>query len=155
MKQFINDQPVLNSDFGFKVRAKLDKMNGDSQNSLDSVYGEFAEVFLQSLDFKTVSSTQGIDLTQSEGFESLIGFEWVLAKGQTRGKYLDEYFISRKRRRCIEDWLWIYWLMHLTLCEGKILIEDSLFLSTEFVTPNSNFCSRVLLANCAPGSRNQ
>ena len=65
------DQPVLNSDFGFKVRAKLDKMDDDSQNSLDSVYGEFAEVFLQNLDFKTVSSTlKRIDLTQSEGFES-------------------------------------------------------------------------------------
>ena len=65
------DQPVLNSDFGFGW-AKLDKMNGDSQNFLDSVYGEFAES-LQSLDLKRSPPLKRIDLTQSEGlsFDSI------------------------------------------------------------------------------------
>jgi hypothetical protein len=63
---------VLNSDYGLRVAAKLDNVReGDFAESLDGVYGEFAEIFLQQLDYQTVSGTlERIDLTKSKGFES-------------------------------------------------------------------------------------
>ena len=63
---------VLNSDFSLRVAAKLDEIRqSDFSDSLDGVYGEFAEVFLQRFDFQSVSGTlERVDLTKSTGFEA-------------------------------------------------------------------------------------
>ena len=63
---------VLNSDYGLRVAAKLDRVReSDFSDSLNGVYGEFAEIFLQRFDFQTVSGTlQRIDLAKSTGFDA-------------------------------------------------------------------------------------
>jgi hypothetical protein len=63
---------VLNSDYGLRVAAKLDRVReSDFSDSLNGVYGEFAEIFLQRFDFQTVSGTlQRIDLAKSRGFDA-------------------------------------------------------------------------------------
>ena len=63
---------LLNSDFSLRVAAKLDEIRqSDFSDSLDGVYGEFAEVFLQRFDFQSVSGTlERVDLTKSTGFEA-------------------------------------------------------------------------------------
>ena len=62
---------VLDAGFGLKVASKLDKArDGKDANSLVSVYGEFLEIFLQRLDFQTVSNLiERIDLSQTSGFD--------------------------------------------------------------------------------------
>ena len=54
------------------MAAKLDEIRqSDFSDSLDGVYGEFAEVFLQRFDFQSVSGTlERVDLTKSTGFEA-------------------------------------------------------------------------------------
>ena len=68
---------VLNSDFSLRVAAKLDEIRqSDFSDSLDGVYGEFAEVFLQRFDFQSVSGTlERVDLTKSTGFEAFDSLE--------------------------------------------------------------------------------
>jgi hypothetical protein len=63
---------VLNSDYGLRVAAKLDQIReSDFSDSLNGVYGEFVELFLQRFDFQTVAGTlERIDLTKSTGFEA-------------------------------------------------------------------------------------
>ena len=49
---------VMNSDYGLRVAAKLDRVReSDFSSALNGVYGEFAEIFLQRFDFQTVSTT--------------------------------------------------------------------------------------------------
>ena len=63
---------VLNSNYALRVAAKLDSVRAsDFSKSLNGVYGEFAEIFLQRFDYQTVSGKlERIDLTKSEGFEA-------------------------------------------------------------------------------------
>ena len=63
---------VLNSDYGLRVAAKLDRVReSEFSDALDGVYGEFAEIFLQRFDFQTVSGTlERIDLAKSSGFDA-------------------------------------------------------------------------------------
>jgi hypothetical protein len=63
---------VLNSDYGLRVAAKLDQIRESGfSDSLNGVYGEFVELFLQRFDFQTVAGTlERIDLTKSTGFEA-------------------------------------------------------------------------------------
>ena len=66
------NENVLNSDYGLRVAAKLDQIReSDFSDSLNGVYGEFVELFLQRFDFQTVAGTlERIDLTKSIGFEA-------------------------------------------------------------------------------------
>ena len=76
---------VLNSDFSLRVAAKLDEIRqSDFSDSLDGVYGEFAEVFLQRFDFQSVSGTlERVDLTKSTGFEA---FDSITVGKRQRGE---------------------------------------------------------------------
>jgi predicted nucleic acid-binding Zn-ribbon protein len=76
---------VLDSGFGIHVASKLDQIReGESSMSLDSVYGEFLEIFLQRLDFQTASNLiERIDLSQTIGFEQ---FTDLKATSRIRGK---------------------------------------------------------------------
>jgi len=76
---------VLDSGFGIHVASKLDQIReGESSISLDSVYGEFLEIFLQRLDFQTASNLiERIDLSQTIGFEQ---FTDLKATSRIRGK---------------------------------------------------------------------
>ena len=60
------------------MAAKLDEIRqSDFSDSLDGVYGEFAEVFLQRFDFQSVSGTlERVDLTKSTGFEAFDSLKW-------------------------------------------------------------------------------
>ena len=65
------DREVLDSGFGLKVAGKLDRIRTSENNaSLESVYGEFLEIFLQQLDFQTASDlVKRIDLDKTIGFD--------------------------------------------------------------------------------------
>jgi hypothetical protein len=71
------EKEVLDAGFGLKVASKLDLLRdeGDGE-SLESVYGEFLEIFLQRLDFQTASNLiERIDLSQTVGFEQFEGLK--------------------------------------------------------------------------------
>ena len=76
---------VLDANFGLKVASQLDQVReSDNASSLESVYGEFLEIFLQRLDFQTASNlVERIDLSQSVGFDQ---FSKISAQSRTRGK---------------------------------------------------------------------
>ena len=81
---------VLNSDFSLRVAAKLDEIRqSDFSDSLDGVYGEFAEVFLQRFDFQSVSGTlERVDLTKSTGFEAFDSMEvGKRQRGESQGSF--------------------------------------------------------------------
>ena len=75
----------LDANFGLKVASQLDQVReSDNASSLESVYGEFLEIFLQRLDFQTASNLiERIDLSQSVGFDQ---FSKISAQSRTRGK---------------------------------------------------------------------
>lgn len=77
-------EEVLNSNYGLRVAAKLDRVReSDFADSLNSVYGEFAEIFLQRFDYQTVSGIlQRIDLSKSQGFEA---FDSIEVRKRQRG----------------------------------------------------------------------
>jgi hypothetical protein len=79
------DNEVLDANFGLKVASQLDQVReSDNASSLESVYGEFLEIFLQRLDFQTASNLiERIDLSQSVGFDQ---FSKISAQSRTRGK---------------------------------------------------------------------
>ena len=79
------DNEVLDANFGLKVASQLDQVReSDNVSSLESVYGEFLEIFLQRLDFQTASNLiERIDLSQSVGFDQ---FSKISAQSRTRGK---------------------------------------------------------------------
>ena len=68
---FDYEYEVLEPGFGLKVASKLDQLRvGEGAFVLDSVYGEFLEIFLQRLDFQTASDlVSRIDLTNTTGFD--------------------------------------------------------------------------------------
>ncbi len=79
------EKEVLDANFGLKVASQLDQVR-ESENapSMDSVYGEFLEIFLQRLDFQTASNLiERIDLSQSVGFDQ---FSNISVQSRTRGK---------------------------------------------------------------------
>ena len=81
---------VLNADYALRVAAKLDKVReGSFSGSLNGVYGEFLEIFLQRFDFQTVASTLArIDLTKSKGFEAFDKIEvGERQRGETQGSF--------------------------------------------------------------------
>ena len=79
------ENEVLDANFGLKVASQLDQVReSDNASSLESVYGEFLEIFLQRLDFQTASNLiERIDLSQSVGFDQ---FSKISAQSRTRGK---------------------------------------------------------------------
>ena len=81
-------ESVLNSDYGLRVAAKLDRVReSDFSDSLNGVYGEFAEIFLQRFDFQTVSGIlERVDLSKSTGFES---FDAMTVSKRQRGESQD------------------------------------------------------------------
>ena len=78
------DREVLDTGFGLKIASKLDQIRDSNPSSLDSVYAEFLEIFLQRLDFQTASNLiERIDLSQTVGFEQ---FTQLNAKSRIRGQ---------------------------------------------------------------------
>jgi cell division protein FtsB len=69
------DREILDAGFGLKVASKLDAVrDSEMVKVMDSVYGEFVEIFLQRLDFQTVSNLiERIDLSQTVGFDQFNG----------------------------------------------------------------------------------
>lgn len=65
------EREVLGAGFGLKVASKFDSLRDEGEGEvLESVYGEFLEIFLQRLDFQTASNLiERIDLSQTIGFE--------------------------------------------------------------------------------------
>ena len=86
---------VMNSDYGLRVAAKLDRVReSDFASSLDGVYGEFAEIFLQRFDFQTVSNTlERVDLTKSKGFEA---FDTISVGKRQRGESQGSFSVDIK-----------------------------------------------------------
>ena len=80
-------KPVLDSDFGLRIAAKLDEFReGSDSMGLSGAYGNFVEIFLQRLDYQTTSDLLSrIDLTKSSGFESFDSAS-MDSGSQTRGK---------------------------------------------------------------------
>jgi hypothetical protein len=76
---------VLDTGFGIHVASKLDQIReSENSTSLDSVYGEFLEIFLQRLDFQTASNLiERIDLSQTIGFDQ---FTDLKATSRIRGQ---------------------------------------------------------------------
>ena len=74
---------VLDAGFGLKVAGKLDTVkDGELAKGMDSVFGEFMEIFLQRLDFQTVSQLiERINLSQTTGFEQ---FEEIKVNTKTK-----------------------------------------------------------------------
>ena len=64
-------EEMIDSGFGLKVAELMDKFReGVSGPSLDGVFGEFVEIFLQRLDYQSVVSLlERIDLDHSAGFD--------------------------------------------------------------------------------------
>ena len=71
------EKEVLDAGFGLKVASKLDLLRDEGDGgSLESVYGEFLEIFLQRLDFQTASNLiERIDLSQTVGFDQFEGLK--------------------------------------------------------------------------------
>jgi hypothetical protein len=87
------DKDVLDAGFGLKIASKLDKIR-DSENAgiMDSVYGEFVEIFLQRLDFQTVGNLiERIDLSQTIGFDQ---FENINASSTTKNQRVGTVVLS-------------------------------------------------------------
>ena len=86
---------VMNSDYGLRVAAKLDRVReSDFSTALNGVYGEFAEIFLQRFDFQTVSTTlERIDLTKSTGFEA---FDTISVGKRQRGESQGSFSLDIK-----------------------------------------------------------
>ena len=83
-------EDVLNSDYGLRVAAKLDRVReSDFSSALNGVYGEFAEIFLQRFDFQTVSGTlQRIDLAKSNGFDAFDSIDFgKRQRGDSQGSF--------------------------------------------------------------------
>lgn len=83
-------EEVLNSNYGLRVAAKLDRVReSDFAKSLNGVYGEFAEIFLQRFDYQTVSGTlERIDLTKSQGFDAFDSIEvGKRQRGDSQGSF--------------------------------------------------------------------
>ena len=83
--QYEYENEVLDAGFGLRIAGKLDQIREGPQSvSLDSVYGEILEIFIQRLDFQTVSNLiERIDLSQTIGFDQ---FTDLKAKSRIRGQ---------------------------------------------------------------------
>ena len=81
---------VLDAGFGLKVASKLDTVkDGELAKGMDSVFGEFMEIFLQRLDFQTVSQLiERINLSQTTGFEQ---FEEIKVNTKTKNQNVGIY----------------------------------------------------------------
>ena len=88
-------ESVLNSDYGLRVAAKLDRVReSDFSDSLNGVYGEFAEIFLQRFDFQTVSGIlERVDLSKSTGFEA---FDAITVSKRQRGESQGSFSVDIK-----------------------------------------------------------
>ena len=87
------DEDVLDAGFGLKIASKLDQIR-DSENAavMDSVYGEFVEIFLQRLDFQTAGNLiERIDLSQTIGFDQ---FENINASSTTKNQRVGSVVLS-------------------------------------------------------------
>ena len=83
--QYDYEKEVLDAGFGLRIAGKLDQIREGPQSvSLYSVYGEILEIFIQRLDFQTVSNLiERIDLSQTIGFDQ---FTDLKAKSRIRGQ---------------------------------------------------------------------
>ena len=86
---------VLDAGFGLKVAGKLDAVkDGELAKGMDSVFGEFMEIFLQRLDFQTVSQLiERINLSQTTGFEQ---FEEIKVNTKTKNQNVGILSLSLK-----------------------------------------------------------
>ncbi len=87
------DEDVLDAGFGLKVASKLDQVrDGENAGVMDSVYGEFVEIFLQRLDFQTAGNLiERIDLSQSLGFDQ---FDNIKASSTTKNQRVGSVALS-------------------------------------------------------------
>jgi len=87
------DEDVLDADFALKVASKLDQIrDGENPVVMDSVYGEFVEIFLQRLDFQTAGNLiERIDLSQTLGFDQ---FENIKASSTTKNQRVGSIALS-------------------------------------------------------------
>ena len=87
------DEDVLDAGFGLKVASKLDQVrDGENAGVMDSVYGEFVEIFLQRLDFQTAGNLiERIDLSQTLGFDQ---FDNIKASSTTKNQRVGSVALS-------------------------------------------------------------
>ena len=87
------DEDVLDAGFGLKVAGKLDQIrDGENAGVMDSVYGEFVEIFLQRLDFQTAGNLiERIDLSQTLGFDQ---FDNIKASSTTKNQRVGSVALS-------------------------------------------------------------
>jgi hypothetical protein len=87
------DEDVLDAGFGLKIASKLDQIrDGENAGVMDSVYGEFVEIFLQRLDFQTAGNLiERIDLSQTIGFDQ---FENIKASSTTKNQRVGSIALS-------------------------------------------------------------
>jgi predicted nucleic acid-binding Zn-ribbon protein len=87
------DEDVLDAGFGLKVASKLDQIrDGENAGVMDSVYGEFVEIFLQRLDFQTAGNLiERIDLSQTLGFDQ---FDNIKASSTTKNQRIGSVALS-------------------------------------------------------------
>ena len=87
------DEDVLDAGFGLKVASKLDQVrDGENAGVMDSVYGEFVEIFLQRLHFQTAGNLiERIDLSQTLGFDQ---FDNIKASSTTKSQRVGSVALS-------------------------------------------------------------
>lgn len=96
--KYTYQEPVLDADFGLKVAARLEDIRqGELGISMNGVYGEFAEIFSQRLDYKSVKGLlKTIDLMQSKQFEDFQSIRFVSREQENSKGFLSMQISSEK-----------------------------------------------------------